>query len=197
MARNTISRGGGAPPAMPARSAGAPSRAGGSSFARGVGATPSRGLGTPAGGGHMCTPGQPCGAGLAPRGGASPLITVQPWTTVVGTSTTGDVIQPFDRWLNGEALAAYHLSVRIIESTQCTLVLESSARVEGPWSSIVTYTTEADTTILVSSEVASQKFSKYIRWRLQPNAAAWSTCFQIRGVRGNAAPNLLRTPRVA
>ena len=145
----------------------------------------------------MCSPGQPCGAGLAPRGGKSPVVTVQPWTTVVGASTTGDFIQPFDRWLDGESLAGFHLSLRIIESTQCTLVLESSARVEGPWDQIAAYTTTADAMILVSSEVASQKFSKFIRWRLDPNAAAWSTCFQIRGVRGNAAPNLLRTPRVA
>jgi len=99
MARNTSYRGGGAPPAMPARTAGTMSgRTGGGSFGRGGGGARSGGMGGRGGGGHMCSPGQPCGTGLAPRADQSPVITVQPWTTVIGASTTGDFIQPFDRY---------------------------------------------------------------------------------------------------
>ena len=68
--------------------------------------------------------------------GPTRVIDFQPWITLIGTSSTPDVIQPARTWLNGESMPTYNMKILITAITQCTLVLESAPSGEGPWTQV-------------------------------------------------------------
>lgn len=141
-------------------------------------------------------PGFPVSAGQ--RGFAMPstAIDMQPWLTLTG-ATTVDVIMPAHRWLDGSMVDAYRMDVRITDlGSTVALLLESSPVQEGPWTTVASYTGATATTLLVSSEGGSAKFSRFLRWRLDTSSAgAWNICFMLRATPERGAPAAPRTPR--
>jgi len=129
--------------------------------------------------------------------GPTRVIDFQPWITLIGTSSTPDVIQPARTWLNGESMPTCNMKILITAITQCTLVLESAPSGEGPWTQVQAFTQAADNMLVASSEGGPCQFSKYIRWKVDKAGNAWKVCFQVRAMPGKSAAELKLTPRNA
>ncbi len=120
------------------------------------------------------------------EGEGQEVIKFQDWLELGGGSTTGDVIQPARQWIAGSAYPLFHLKCQVPYISNCTLVLESSQTVEGPWTSAATIGATGMILVALSSEGGVNKFSNYLRWRLNPAALDWGICFQIKAFPGKS-----------
>ena len=141
--------------------------------------------------------------GRAVRGGRSgaplpskpDLIKFQPWLSLVGDSTSQDVIQPAREWLDGEDIATYVMKIEVLQVSNCTLVLESAPTVEGPWTTSSSVTTVGSSTAVATSEGGSTGFSKYLRWRADKGGSDWEICFKVTALPSQSTAVPVKTPR--
>lgn len=120
------------------------------------------------------------------------MIRFQEWLEMSGASTTGEVVQPSRGWIPGAEYSTYLMKAEILYVSNCTLVIESSPTVEGPWQSAATFGVPGTLMAVLSSEGGLSRFSHYIRWRVDPAAAEWGICFQLKAFpsKGMAEPNM-------
>lgn len=128
------------------------------------------------------------------EGEGQEVIRFQEWMELRGVSTTGDVIQPARQWIAGSAFPLFHLKCQVPYISNCTLVLESSQSVEGPWTSAATIGATGMILVALSSEGGMNKFSNYLRWRLNPAALEWGICFQIKAFPGKSVAEPVMGP---
>lgn len=142
-----------------------------------------------------CTDGG-CSHAATPRTVDKKSIPFQPLVTVLGSSSSEDVIQASDLWLRGQD-NTYHIQVSLNAISNCTLVLESCLTVEGPWSTVTSYAAATQTMAVISSEGGSTKFSGLVRWRIEKDVSDWSTCFQLKAMPGQSVTDVVESPRRA
>ena len=143
-------------------------------------------------GGGLIVPPSP---GTRPWTDQSMLIKFQQTLTLVGSSSSGDVEQPDGMWLDGLKFPTFHIKAEISALSNCTLVLESAATVEGPWSTVIAYTQVGDRMTVISSEGGDAKFSRFVRWKVAKGASDWFACFKFQAVPGKSTTDVPLTPR--
>lgn len=110
---------------------------------------------------------------------------VQPWTALVGgTAASGvNAIVPLESyWIDTEGQQKLTLDAEILDCVNATLSLQRAMSPEGPWTSLsdVSPTTYCLHSIVVeSSNSASYKMGRYIRWSVESIQATWQICFRI------------------
>ncbi len=114
------------------------------------------------------------------------MIRFQEWMELRGASTTGDVIQPARQWIPGSSFPLYNMKCLVLYISNCTLYLESSQSVEGPWTVAATLASTGPVLVQLSSEGGMNKFSNYLRWRLSPAALEWGICFNMKAFPGKS-----------
>jgi len=104
-----------------------------------------------------------------------------PWTTLRGTSgSTEEIIQRRDTWVDAESLKEAVICIQVLTHTNCTLSIQTAVMPEGPWTSIADFTASTNTTKYFSStEAATDKFQRFLRWKIARPAANWETGFRI------------------
>ena len=123
---------------------------------------------------------------LRGTGGGQDVIMFQRWLTLFGATSaaTNGAVQPASGWLDAWA-TKYTLLVGIPELTGCELFIETATDVAGPWRKVgSSYTTDTFTSDVLASESlnVSKSFDRYLRWRVEPTAASWSICFQLKAL---------------
>ncbi len=140
------------------------------------------------------------GAMPSPNPGFSPnmmmqqkeTIRFQPWLSLETAASWGEIVQPASQWLAGAQVPTYQMQVQIMYLAGATLLLESSPTAEGPWATVVSYTAQTNTMIMLASEGGG--FAGYIRWRVE-GTAAWQICFQLRATPGASVMQQMGTPK--
>jgi len=125
------------------------------------------------------------------------VIRYRPWVTLecCGAAEVREVIQPASQWLAGAHAPNFHILVEISYCNGgCTLYLESSPTPEGPWNAVTSFAASTDTTVVISSEGGSTKFSGYVRWRVA-GTAPWQICFHLKAMPGLSVTEHIGTPR--
>jgi len=104
-----------------------------------------------------------------------------PWTTVKGTeASTAVIIQRKDTWVDAAQYLNAVVGLRVLTHTNCTLSLETAVSPEGPWTSIADFTGATQTTkYFTSREDGTNKFQRFLRWKLDRSVADWQTSFRI------------------
>lgn len=104
-----------------------------------------------------------------------------PWTTLRGSSASTEIIiQRRDTWVDAESNKEAVVSIQVLTHTNCTLSLQTAVMPEGPWTSIADFTAATNTTKYFSStESATNKFQRFLRWKLDRSVANWQTGFRI------------------
>jgi len=122
-------------------------------------------------------------------------IRFQPWVTLetaAGGPDPLEIIQPASQWLPGAQVPTYQMEIKVPYLANCTLYLESSPTAEGPWSTVLSYTAQTNTMIMLASEGGG--FAGYIRWRVA-GTAPWQICFQLKATPGASVLQQMGTPK--
>ena len=113
-----------------------------------------------------------------------------PWVTITLQSTDKEVVQLQDEWMDTEGFTSGSLMVQCpVLSTDLTCYFETAQKVEGPWRTIWELTNAncpsendeyAETMYLTSAPDASDsnRFDRYIRWRVVSNDYNTYFCFR-------------------
>jgi len=106
---------------------------------------------------------------------------LSPWTTLKGTvSSTQEIIQRRATWVDAESYKDAVIGVEILTHTNCTLSLQTAVAPEGPWTTLASFTGTTQTTkYYTSRETGTDKFDRFIRWKLDRSAANWQTSFKL------------------
>jgi hypothetical protein len=118
-------------------------------------------------------------AELSNEGGAE-VIRLQDWLELSGATAAVDVAQPARFWIPGAQFLTCLLRAQLLFVANCSLVIESSPTVEGPWTSAVTFSAVGTSTVSLASGGGTSMFSNYVRWRVVPSGASWGICFQLK-----------------
>ena len=109
-------------------------------------------------------------------------------------SGTKEAIQPSYAWLKGCEYPTYHVQVELPEcSANATVYLESSPTVEGPFSTVKSFTAVTNTMIVMSSEGGENRFDGFVRWRVS-GTAPWQVCMQLHAMPGASISDKQSTP---
>ena len=143
--------------------------------------------------------GQGCGAGGCGKTTAmvGDWVQMQPWLTLRGDASSPDVIQPARNWLKGLDFTSYAIQVDILEALACTLIVETAATVEGPWTTCQAFTQAGIEDDVLSSEGGGSDLVELVCWRVDMGAAEWTVCFKITALPATAAAKPVLTPRRA
>jgi hypothetical protein len=104
-----------------------------------------------------------------------------PWTTLKGSeASTDEIIQRRETWVDAESNKEAVVCIQVLTHTNCTLSLQTAVMPEGPWTNIANFTAATNTTKYFSStEAATAKFQRFLRWKLDRSVANWQTGFRI------------------
>jgi len=106
---------------------------------------------------------------------------MEPWRPYEGTlAYVEKLVQARSRIVDALEFKEAIVGVQILTHTNCTLEIETALSLEGPWTTIASFTGATVTTKhFTSREEGTNKFTRYLRWALDRNAANWKTCFKL------------------
>ncbi len=132
----------------------------------------------------------PMTAGYPPDSAEGHTGYLQPWMAMQSLSTassTAPIVQDYDDWWKTDGLQYLTLESEVTMLSAATLVLECAYNREGPWQTVVAYTTAytvARVTLAATAGSTLPAIARLMRWRLEgtpSGASPWIACFRVSG----------------
>ena len=107
-------------------------------------------------------------------------VTIQDWLGLIGPNDADLVIQDSDLWVDTDAYDSVRLRTEILQITDTELKIETAVSLEGPWTTLLTYSTATEYSAEIECDPnATYQLERYLRWKVDPTAATWDICFMI------------------